>query len=594
MAEFLEHSVVLRGLRRGAAWVSRQAQQSALLCRRPLRPERPFGGCGRLHPLEGWIGGMRKSAIFGWIYHYWGNFCAGGIGQLGALFAPLFLIAAAQQLAAGNPFFAAVAAVLAAAAGLLLLVKSSVCDWLQGSLPARLCLKWAGSPQGEAKKSIYIYLALCGAAGGAACWLGGPILGAGAAAAAAIAPMLAAIPAFWVMLLLFGLLPVVGTTFCWALSVLAVVTFFFGRAFAGLKGKPIDRWDFLFALFPILCAVSTVFSMAPSDSAKVSVMWLGLYACIFLVRRLVDCRKRLLQLLGALAAGSAVSGVIGIGQYLLGATGAAAWLDSSLFNEVKMRVFSTFANPNVYGEFLLFAIPLIAAAALYTEQRRYRLILWGIDLLLAVNLLLTYSRGCYVGLALTALVFLWKYSKKWLAVIAVVGLPLAAMAMPASIVERILSIGNMSDSSTSYRMMIYIGTFYMLLHYWLGGVGIGESAFNTIYPIYSLPAVITPHSHSLFMQMMVSFGIFGLIYLAMILIGYQRKIRRADAAAPKRDRLLLIGFGSVLAGVFVQSCFDYTWYNYRVFQLFWLVLALGLALAELILNEKKEEEMENV
>ena len=158
--------------------------------------------------------------------------------------------------------------------------------------------------------------------------------------------------------------------------------------------------------------------------------------------------------------------------------------------------------------------------------------------------------------------------------------------MPQSVMDRILSIGNMSDTSTSFRVYIYIGTVLMLARYWLGGVGIGEGAFNAIYPYYSLPAILTPHSHSLFLQAVCSFGIAGLFYLIWLFIHYQKETARARARASGRVRGLMLSFNILFWGMLLQSVFDYTWYNYRIFQLFWILYVLGLSATEIF---KKEE-----
>ena len=167
------------------------------------------------------------------------------------------------------------------------------------------------------------------------------------------------------------------------------------------------------------------------------------------------------------------------------------------------------------------------------------------------------------------------------------GIPLGILLMPQSIVDRLLSIGNMSDSSTSFRMMIYIGTILMLADYWAGGVGIGEGAYNSLYPLYAIPGVPAPHSHSLFFQSVVSFGVAGLAYLARLLGFYQKKTGAARKAAVGPDRILLIAFNTVMWGMMVQSIFDYTWYNYRVFQLFWIVIVLGLSATEILTKQEE-------
>ena len=127
----------------------------------------------------------------------------------------------------------------------------------------------------------------------------------------------------------------------------------------------------------------------------------------------------------------------------------------------------------------------------------------------------------------------------------------------------------------------------MLADYWYCGLGLGEKAFNAVYPLYALPAIVAPHSHSLFFQLVISIGILGLVYMILLLTGYQRRMRDARQSMPRRDRLLMLGFGSVFWGMLLQSVFDYTWYNYRVFQLFWIVLVLGFAAADILKQEEK-------
>ena len=56
--------------------------------------------------------------------------------------------------------------------------------------------------------------------------------------------------------------------------------------------------------------------------------------------------------------------------------------------------------------------------------------------------------------------------------------------IPETMVERMMSVGNLGDSSTSYRVFIWLGTLEMLKNFWLGGIGMGEGAFRTVYPLY--------------------------------------------------------------------------------------------------------------
>ena len=581
MADLFRGSVILNSCKKAAQGVRNTARHSLLF--RPKAPrEHTTPGAVKLvnrwHPILATQQAMAKSPVFNWLYHYWENllagpasallwlmipFCAGMFGVLWYKggWAPGHLILAFLGIAA-----------------LLLLKMGTLEEVIRGWWLYRRVAKWVPLPKGTPRRSVCLYLALCGLAGVAAGWKLGLLIGGCAALVLAVAPAVFAIPPMALLYLLMGALPLAGTALCWILSVALCVTLMFARAFGKEQGRPVDGWDLALTVFPLYCIASTLFSYNVGDSAKVTFMWLGLFVCAFALRRLITTPQRLVGALTALTLGGVVSGCIGLLQYLTGQIDTT-WTDTSMFEDLELRVYSTFANPNVFGEFLLFLIPLVLGLILYTENPKLRLLLIGADGLLLVNLALTYSRGCYVGIALTALFFLWHYSKKWMAVILTLGLPLAIVVMPQSVVERILSIGNMSDGSTSYRMMIYVGTLAMLTHHWLGGIGLGEGAFNTVYPLYAVPGALAEHSHSLFFQLAVSFGVMGLVYGIGLLVAYQKTTGAARKKAKGPMRGLTVAFNTVLWGLMTQSIFDYTWYNYRLFQLFWIVVALGLSVA---------------
>ena len=124
-------------------------------------------------------------------------------------------------------------------------------------------------------------------------------------------------------------------------------------------------------------------------------------------------------------------------------------------------------------------------------------------------LLLTYSRGCYLGILFAVALFLVLLDRRFI-LLGIVGLALLPVVMPASIMERFLSIGDLTDTSSSYRLLIYLGTLGMLKDYWFSGIGPGMEAFNQVYPAYAYHAVSAPHSHNLFLQLTSDTGIFGM------------------------------------------------------------------------------------
>ena len=566
--------------------VAQKIQESARESRLLRRWERTFSsaiaeGCNCPGVARFLQGQMAKSALLSWVYHYWGNLCASPCKALLLLLVPLLLLPA-LWMGISFRWSAALVLVVAAALAVLLLWRSTSLIGFFGS--AKLLAKWP-IPQGVAALSVKVYLGVCGLLGGMVALFFGATYGLLGGVVLAVLPALFRLPPLWAVCLLCGALPLLPTAACAVLSVGIIVLYFFARAFGGEQGKPVDKIDLLFALFPLLCIGSAIFSFDQADSFKVLGMWMSLYLCIFVVRRVVRSRGRLIAALSSLAIGASASGLIGVLQFLSGQVDTT-WTDVELFQSLDLRVYSTFENPNVYGEFLLLVLPLVAGLAIYC-QGRWRRLLWVAEGLLLLNLVLTYSRGCYVGLLLTAVAFLWRIHKRWTIASLALGVPIALLVLPQSVLDRIASIGNMNDGSTAFRIYIYIGVAAMLAHYWLGGIGIGEGAFAKVYPKYAIPSVSAPHSHSLIFQTVISFGVAGLVYLYAVLASFQKAIAKAQAKASGKERYLLIGFGAVLWGFLLQSVFDYTWYNYRVFQLFWIVLALGFSAAETTKGETK-------
>ena len=71
----------------------------------------------------------------------------------------------------------------------------------------------------------------------------------------------------------------------------------------------------------------------------------------------------------------------------------------------------------------------------------------------------------------------------------IVGLIAVPFVLPSSIMNRLTSIGNTGDSSTSYRISIWKGAIDMIKDYWYRPIGQGATAFNSIYPYYSYSGV---------------------------------------------------------------------------------------------------------
>lgn len=340
-------------------------------------------------------------------------------------------------------------------------------------------------------------------------------------------------------------------------------------------------------LLLIILFVTSLFSCSMKTSLMVWAMYFVFIIFFFVVLNCLETKTDVYVVLGSFAVAALGVAAYGIMQYLFGWTTENAWIDENMFEE-SMRVYSTLGNPNVLGEYLLLALPI--AAIFFIDIDRKYLSKWffmAVFAVLALCLILTQSRGCWLGFILAAVIFISFWNGKiWgLALLAVCILP---WIVPESIISRIASIGNMGDSSTSYRVFIWLGTLDMLKDYWIGGIGMGEGAFALVYPEYSYSAIVAPHSHNVFLQLTVEGGISTLIIFLAAMYIFLRQLYEVYNASEKKstERLVALCLGAGMAAFLLQSMFDYTFYNYRVMGIFFMYMAIGTAYYMLCVKNK--------
>ncbi len=327
--------------------------------------------------------------------------------------------------------------------------------------------------------------------------------------------------------------------------------------------------------------VSSALSFAVLGSLKVWAMYFVFVTFYFVIINTVKTKAQLYGLLKVFVFSGVLVALYGVMQYVFGWTTSNAWIDETMFEEETMRVYSTLANPNVLGEYLLLVLPVCAVFFVKYKAKTWAkwayLAMFGV---LALCLILTQSRGCWIGFMLGAVIFVTFYEGRLWGIIPFL-ICLLPFVLPETIINRLLSIGNMEDSSTSYRVFIWMGTLGMMKHYWLGGIGMGEAAFAKVYPFFSYNAIIAPHSHNTFLQLMVEAGIGALaVFLILNFVFFKNMTAVYRIGKHKKNNysVMALALSCGVAAFLAQSMFDYTFYNYRVMALFFMVLAMGSSL----------------
>lgn len=389
-------------------------------------------------------------------------------------------------------------------------------------------------------------------------------------------------PMIWLSITVFAV-PFVSTMVSLLLLICTALSLFLKVAINKnfkLKYFKTNAWVLVFALVIGICAVT---SISLEESRNIALLMIAFVLSYFVVINTIENKKQFKFILYVFSIAAVITAFYGLYQYMFGDLYSQAWLDKEMFEDIKMRVYSTFENPNVYGEYLILAIPIIVGL-LWTEKGIFKKLFWlgslGVTML---ALALTFSRGCWLGIILAIGLLAIMIDRRFI-LLGIVALLFLPFVLPESIINRFLSIGNMGDSSTSYRVYIWLGTLAMLADYWFSGIGLGITSFNTIYPIYSYNNISAPHSHNLYLQLVVEFGIVGLIiFLGMLYNFYKETI----ISICKKKNILTSSLIAGVSGFMLQSMFDHTWYNYRVVLIFWIIIAFGLVSTKVSKSDEK-------
>lgn len=367
---------------------------------------------------------------------------------------------------------------------------------------------------------------------------------------------------------------ILPTKFILGLCVATVASFVMSVIVTGRARIKFQLMDLFVLLFAAIMIFSVFISYFPSSSAVMASTYLLFILFYFAARATINTGNRLRAVLTLVMISGGLVALYGIYQKMTGSFAVnEAWLDETVFTEATSRVYSTLENPNVLGEFMIYIV-IISFAGLYFFKRLMNKLIAVFTLgASAYCMILTQSRGAWLGLLFGMALFLALYDKKllWLAIPAIFVAPLV---LPRSVIERFLSIGNMTDGSTSYRVNIWMASMKMVSVFWPIGIGMGTKTFIYIYGKYAFNAVNAPHTHNLFLQIIVDMGIWGLISFICLIAVYFKDI---FSRVRRRDRVsaVLAAVAAGTAGFLVQGFTDNVWFNYRIVAFFWLMLAMA-------------------
>ncbi len=312
-----------------------------------------------------------------------------------------------------------------------------------------------------------------------------------------------------------------------------------------------------------------------------------------------NTNKRATITVTSLVVGGLLIALYGLYQYKTGVAPLATWEDPTI-EEKTTRIFATLNNPNLLAGYLIPLIPLSFSLAMVSFFSKGRIRLLALPFLatsgiITVATLLTSSRGAQIALLFQALallfvaaVWVWRqYPKQRIAIVlALVLLPVGAAGalhfVPqfAPYEHRFLSIFSGSQhSSNAYRLNVYRSSFQMFLDNWWLGIGAGNKTFRLAYGLYMRSGFDALGTYCVPLEIAVEAGIPGLLSFAWLLIAVAGRAHcRFWNNKSTTQRWLALGAITAILGMMGHGLVDTVFYRPQVQFIFWLCIALLVAL----------------
>lgn len=335
--------------------------------------------------------------------------------------------------------------------------------------------------------------------------------------------------------------------------------------------------NFLILLFSIIIVISTILSVSPDGSFRDFTIHLISIGIVFMLIHSKKSKNEIYLLSGIFTLTATIVSIYGVYQLFAGVPMGSGWLDVSQNPNIQTRVYSTFENPNLLAEYLIMVFP-ISVALFFINNEIIKKICFAVSSgIIFICIGLTYSRGSWIGLAFSILVFIVLIDFKKLAFFVPAGIG-SLFLMPTSILQRISTIGSLKDSSNFYRFNLWNMAIDILKDFWFSGIGIGYVAFRKISPFY-IRTMAPYHTHNTYLQIAIELGIIGIIvFLLLMLSIFKMGIGSIVNSNSRFIKFFTTAYMASLSAILVHGLAEHVFFNPKIMLVFWLIVGMNLSI----------------
>lgn len=323
-----------------------------------------------------------------------------------------------------------------------------------------------------------------------------------------------------------------ASAFPWVMIVALVTLTGLAMQVKQRQAPPVKSLTVLMTLFLIWVAASTSQAVLPDQALTKLIEFMKMMTMVYVTLMLVTDRQKLQWAIWVIVASFAFWGAKG---------GLFTALTGGSYH-VMGPTSSFFTDNNAFALIMCMIVPLVRYVQLCTDRRWLRIGLWGVLGLMALSIIGTYSRGGLLALGLTAVMLIWKSSRRSALILIVPVLAVSLLAfMPQKYIQRISSITSyQQDASATGRIQSWkFATNKAMANPLFGG---GFRVWNSQrqWQIYGPPDAHYRAIHSIFFEVLGEQGFVGLaLFMAMLAAGYLglARVRKQARAGPDETRI---------------------------------------------------------
>lgn len=341
------------------------------------------------------------------------------------------------------------------------------------------------------------------------------------------------------------------------------------------------------AVYSFVCLLSMI--PAVSKTAVIAELfrfWTYIFL-LFVIISYVDDVKEVKGIILLLLVSVSISGVIGLYQFF---SGVKKFIDTTIGGEG--RVYSTFVNPNYWGAFVnLMIFPVMMLAI---KKVKHYWAFYLMTLLLLVNLIISYTRGSWVGFGIGLLLFVAIFS--WKLIIPVILISPAALLIQ-NIRKRFFSIFDVKSWSIVERFRLWKTGLSMFKDHPILGVGNGNYLLRYNEYIKKHPELnIGKQSfsvHNSYIKVLCETGILGFIPYLFVNVFYAGQLLSIYRKSENN-------LSKYMAAAYICSISSYLFQNFtnnmffipQVNAFYWIIG--GIIIAYSSISDKNEIKMEEI